>query len=101
MITRNRVFFLYREVAETLADCVKTANSQQIAGHVLQTLTHVLSATCGDAHRAAAGALGAFNARISLPERIEFAASAAAVCVAGKYWQERYGENQASRGIGV
>jgi hypothetical protein len=52
-------FFLYREAAETLADCVQFANSQQIAGQVLETLTLVLSATRGDAHRAAAGALGA------------------------------------------
>jgi hypothetical protein len=44
--------------------------------------------------------LGDFNSRISLPELIEFTASAAAVCVAGKYWQEKYGENQASRDKG-
>ena len=36
--------------------------------------------------------LGAFNAGISLPEIIESAASMAAVCVAGKYWHERYGD---------
>jgi hypothetical protein len=45
--------------------------------------------------------LGAFNSRISLPELIEFTASASALCVAGKYWQERYGENHASKGQGV
>ncbi|MEN8246183.1 MAG: SidJ-related pseudokinase [Thermodesulfobacteriota bacterium] len=41
--------------------------------------------------------LGAFNAGISIPELIEASACMAAVCVAGKYWQERYGENQDSR----
>jgi hypothetical protein len=45
--------------------------------------------------------LGAFNSRISLPELIEFAASMAAVCVSGKYWQEKYGETQEPRGQGA
>ena len=38
--------------------------------------------------------LGAFNAGILIPELIEASACMAAVCVAGKYWQGRYGENQ-------
>jgi hypothetical protein len=33
--------------------------------------------------------LGAFNSRISLPELIDLVAIAAALCVAGRYWQER------------
>lgn len=33
--------------------------------------------------------LGAFNSRISLPELIDLVAIASALCVAGRYWQER------------
>lgn len=36
--------------------------------------------------------LGGFNDRISLPELIEFVASAAALCIAGRYRKERLGE---------
>jgi len=60
-------FFLYREAAETLVDCVEFTNNQQIADQVLQTLAHILSATRGDAHRAAAGALGALPLSIHGP----------------------------------
>ena len=41
--------------------------------------------------------LGAFNAPISLPELIESVASMAALCISGKYWCERYGEDQDSK----
>ncbi len=37
--------------------------------------------------------LGDFNDRISLPELTEFTAAAAAMCIAGKYFKEKFDEN--------
>lgn len=51
-------YFLYREAAETLADCVQLAKSKKTARQALEILIQALTSTSGDAHRAAAGALG-------------------------------------------
>ena len=60
-------FFLYREAAETLVDCIEFAGTKRIAGEVLDTLIRILWVTGGDAHRAAAGALGALPLAIQGP----------------------------------
>ena len=61
-------YFLYREAAETLVDCIEIAGRQGVAREALAMLTHALGITSGDAHRAVAGALGSLPLSISGPE---------------------------------
>ena len=58
-------YFVYREAAETLADCIEIVGRKGVARKALAMLTQALGATSGDAHRAVAGALGSLPLSIS------------------------------------